>query len=112
MYDVFYNILQPSLKYLQLHYMDTDSFVLSYTEDKVSDEPMDLSNLDCPIKTNNKVPGKFKHEMGSNVIEEFVELITKTYSFKVYPNKTKEKGMKNCNNAKNEEYYNALMYNT
>ena len=58
MYDVFYIILQPSLKDLQLHYMDTDSFVLSYTEGKVSDEHMDLSNLDCPIKTNNKVPGK------------------------------------------------------
>ena len=38
MYDVFYNILQPSLRDLQLHYMDTDSFVLSYTEDKVSNE--------------------------------------------------------------------------
>ena len=50
MYDVFYNILQPSLKDLQLHYMDTDSFLLSYTEGKVSDEHMDLSNLDCPIK--------------------------------------------------------------
>ena len=60
MYDVFYNILQPYLKDLQLHYMDTDSFVLSYTEGKVSDEHMDLSNLGCPIKTNNKVPGKFK----------------------------------------------------
>ena len=31
MYDVFYNILQTSRKDLQLHYMDTDSFVLSYT---------------------------------------------------------------------------------
>ena len=112
MYDVFYNILQPSLKDLQLHYMDTDSFVLSYTEGKVSDEHMDLSNLDCPIKTNNKFPGKFKHEMGSNVIEEFLTLTPKTYSFKDYPNKTKEKGIKNCNNAKHEEYYNALIYNT
>ena len=27
MYDVFYNILRTSLKDLQLHYMDTDSFV-------------------------------------------------------------------------------------
>ena len=27
-YDVFYNILQTSLEDLQLHYMDTDSFVL------------------------------------------------------------------------------------
>ena len=110
MYDVFYNILQPSLKDLQLHYMDTDSFVLSYTEGKVSDKHMDLPNLDCPIKTNNKVPGKFKHEMGNRIIEEFVVLTPKTYSFKDYPHKTKEKGIKNCNNAKHEEYYNALMY--
>ena len=56
MYGVFYNILQPSLEYLQLHYMDTDSFVLSFSEGTVIDEHMDLSNLDIPIKTNNKVP--------------------------------------------------------
>ena len=55
MFDVFYNILQPSLKDLTLHYMDTDSFVLSYSEGKVSDEHMDLCNLDIPIKTNYKV---------------------------------------------------------
>ena len=112
MYDVFYNILQPSPKELQLHYMDTDSFVLSYTEVKISDEHMDLSNLEPPIKTNNKVPGQFKQEMVSNIIEEFVALTPKTNSFKHYPNKTNEKGIKNCNNAKHEEYYNALMYNT
>ena len=120
MYDVFYNILQPSLKDLQLHYMDTDSFVLSYTEGKVSDEHMDLSNLnprsggfpDTPIKTNNEVPGSFKHELGSKVREEFIALSPKTYSFKDYPKNTKEKGIKNCNIAKHEEYYNALMYNT
>ena len=109
MYDVFYNNFQRSLKDLQLHYMDTDSFVLSYPEGKVSDEHMDLSILDCPIKTNNEVPGKFKHEMGSRIIKVFVALTTKTYSFKDYPNKTIEKGIKNCNNAEHEEYYNALM---
>ena len=112
MFDVFYNIFQPSLKDLRLHYMDTDSFVLSYTEGTDSDEHMDLSNLEPPIKTNKKVPGKFKHEMGSKIIEEFVDLTSQTYSFKDYPNKTKEKGIENCNNAKHEEYYNALMYNT
>ena len=112
MYDVFYIILQPSLKNLQLHYMDTDSFVLSFTEGNVDNEHMDLSDLEPPIKTNKKVPDKFKHEMGSKIIEEFVALTPKTYSFKDYPNKTKEKGIKNCNNAKHEEYYNALMYNT
>ena len=41
--------------------MDTDSFVLSFTEGNVDNEHMDLSNLERPIKTNNKVPGKFKH---------------------------------------------------
>ena len=97
MYDVFYNILQPSLKDLQLHYMDTESFVLSFSEGNVDIEHMDLSN-DPPIKTNNKVPDKFKHELGSRIREEFVALTPKTYSFNDYPNKTKEKGINNCNN--------------
>ena len=112
MYDVFYNILQPHLKDLQLHYMDTDNFVLSFSEGNVPDEHMDLSNLKKTIKTNDKVSGKFKHELGSRIIEEFIALSPKTYSFKDYPRNTKEKGMKNCYNAKLEEYYNALMYNT
>ena len=112
MFDVFYNILQPSLKDLTLHYMDTDSFVLSYSEGKVSDEHMDLNNLDIPIKTNNKVPAKFKHELGSRIIEEFIALSTKTYSFKDYPKNTKEKGIKKHNNASHIDYYDALMNNT
>ena len=112
MFDVFYNILQPSLKDLTLHYMDTDSFVLSYGEGKVIDEHMDLSNLDIPIKTNNKVPGKFKHELGSWIIEDFITLSPKTYSFKNYPKNTKEKGIKKHNNARHIDYYDALMNNT
>ena len=112
MYDVFCNILQPSLKDLTLHYMDTDSFVLSYSEGKVSDEHVDLSNLDIPIKTNNKVPGKFKHELGSRIIEEFIALSPKTYSFKNYPKNSKEKGIKKHNNARHIDYYDALMNNT
>ena len=112
MYDVFYNILQPSLKDLTLHYMDTDSFVLIYSEGKVIDEHMDLSNLDIPIKTNNKVPGKFKHELGSRIIEDFIALSPKTYSFKNYPKNTKEKGIKKHDNARHIDYYDALMNNT
>ena len=92
--------------------MDTDSFVLSYSEGKVSDEHMDLSNLDIPIKTNNNVPGKFKHELGSRIIEEFIALSPKTYSFKNYPENTKEKGIKEHNNARHIDYYDALMNNT
>ena len=68
MFDVFNNILQPSLKDLTLHYMDTDSFVLSYSEGKVSDEHMDLSNLDIPTKTNKKVPGKFSTSWGVGLL--------------------------------------------
>ena len=112
MFDVFYNILQPSLKDLKLHYVDTDSFVLSYSEGKVSDEHMDLSNLDIPIKTNNEVPGKFRHQLWSRIIEEFIALSPKTYSFKNYPKNTKEKGIKKHINARHIEYYNALMNNT
>ena len=113
MFDVFYNILQPSLKDLTLHYMDTDSFVLSYSEGKISDEHMDLSNLDIPIKTNNnKIPGKFKHELGSRIIEEFIALTPKTYSFTNYPKNNKEKGIKKHNNARHIDYYDALMNNT
>ena len=81
MYDVFYNILLPTLKDLQLHYMDTDSFVLSFSEGNVPDEHIDLSNLEKPFKTNYKVPGKFKHEFRSRIIEEFIALSPKTYSF-------------------------------
>ena len=92
--------------------MDTDSFVLSFSEGNVDNEHMDLSNLEPPIKSNNKVPGKFKHEFGSRIKEEFIALSPETYDFKDYPNETQEKGIKNCNNAKLEEYYNALMYNT
>ena len=78
MKDVFYIFLQPSLKDLQLHYMDTDSFVLSFIEGNVDNEHMDLSNPEKPIKTNNKVPVKFKHELRSRIIEEFITLSPKT----------------------------------
>ena len=39
-------------------------------------------------------------------------LSPKTYSFKDYPNKTEENGIKNYNNAEHEECCNTLLYNT
>ena len=74
MYKFFFNVLNPPLRDQTLHYMDLDSFVLSFCEGNADNEHMDLINLDNPIKTNNKIPGKFKHELGSKVIEEFVVL--------------------------------------
>ena len=50
MHDVFYKILQQSLKDLQLHYMNTDSFIFNFTEGYVDNEHMDLSNLDHQSK--------------------------------------------------------------
>ena len=42
--------------------MDTDSFILNHSGRNIDNKYMDFSNLDIPIKINNKVPGKFKHE--------------------------------------------------
>ena len=64
-------------------------FIIFFSEGKDDNEHMDLSNLDPPIKTNIKFPGKFKHELGSRIIEESIDLSPKTYSFRNYPNKTK-----------------------
>ena len=72
MYEFFYDVLKPSLEDTNLHYMDTDSFILNYSRGNVVNEHMDLSILDIPIKTNDKVPGKFKHELGSKIIEKNV----------------------------------------
>ena len=58
MSDTFDNVLKPSFKDLQLHYMDNASFIISYSEVNFPDEYTELSNLDISIKTN-KVPGKF-----------------------------------------------------
>ena len=89
--------------------MDTDSSILGFTKGKVVNGYMDLSNLDNPINTNNKVPGKFEHELGSKIIEEFIVIKPKTYSIKNYG--AKEKGIKKESNGKHEEYYSALVDN-
>ena len=65
--------------------MDTDSFVLSFSEGNVPDEHMDLPSLEAPIKANKKVPGKLKHDMGSRILEKFIALSPKNYSFKRLP---------------------------
>ena len=59
---------------------------------------MVLSNRDITIKTNNKVAGQFKHEFGSKIIDEFLTLSPKTYSFKHY--NANEKRIIKCKSAK------------
>ena len=95
MYETYYDKLQPNFgqKNIELHYMDTDSFVLSVsTKDiikdlKNSEDIFDFSNLDKNhdlfSNKNKKVLGNFKIETPQNIcIEEFVCLRSKMYAFK------------------------------
>ena len=129
MYESYYETLQPYFgqENLQLHYMDTDSFVLSVNTKNIFQDLhnvknyFDFSNLndDHEIfrRINKKVLGKFKIETPKNIfIDEFIALRSKAYSFKCnnnYENKNKLKGITKTQtkNIKFEEYYNCLFGN-
>ena len=95
MYETYYDKLQPYFgqENIQLHYIDTDAFVLSLkTQDIIKDSKkmediFDFSNLDKNrelfSERNKKVIGKFKIETPKNIcIDEFVCMRIKMYSFK------------------------------
>ena len=95
MYETYYDKLQSYFgqKNIQLHYMDTDSFILSVnTKDIIKDlenleDIFDFSNLDKNHEVftnkNEKVIVKLKIETPKNIwIDEFVCLRSKMYSFK------------------------------
>ena len=124
MYETYYDKLQPFFgqENIQLHYMDTDSFVLSVnTKDIIKDlknleDIFDFSNLD---KTHElfsnkieKVIGFFKIETPKNIwIDESVCLRSKMYAFKCgddSKNKMKDISKSKSNNIKFEEYKNCL----
>ena len=124
MYETYYDTLQPYFgqENLQLHYIDTDGMILSMkTKDIIKDlknleDIFDFSNLDKNhelfSEKNKKVVGKFKIEKPKNVIiDEFVCLRSKAYSFKCKnndENKNKIKGISKSQSKhiKFEEYYN------
>ena len=126
MYETYYDTLQPYFgqENLQLHYIDTDGMILSMkTENIIEDlknlvDIFDFSNLDQNhelfSEKNKKVIGKFKLETPKNVvINEFVCLRSKAYSFKCKvnnENKNKIKGISKSQSKhiKFEEYYNCL----
>ena len=129
MYETYYEKLRPYFgeKHIQLHYMDTDSFVLSVnTKNIIQDlhnlkKYFDFSNLkedhELFSNINKKVLGKFKIETPKNIfIDEFIGLRSKAYSFKCNnnnENKNKLKGIckSQTKNIKFEEYYNCLFGN-
>ena len=95
MYGTYYDNLQPYFgqENIQLHYMDTDSFVLSINTKnnikdlKSSDDIFEFSNLDKNHELfsnkKKKVLGKFKVETPKNIwIDELICLRSKYYAFK------------------------------
>ena len=126
MYETYYDTLQPYFgqENLQLHYVDTDGMILSMkTKGIIKDlknleDIFDFSNLDKKhelySEKNKKVIGKFKIETPKNIIiDEFVCLRSKAYSFKCKnndENKNKIKGISKSQSKhiKFEEYYNCL----
>ena len=124
MYETYYDKLQPYFgdKNLHLHYMDTDSFILSVnTKDIIKDLKnleyiFDFSNLDenheLFSEKNIKRLGFFKIETPESIwIDDFVCLRNKMYSFKCgehSKNKLKGISKSQSKHIKFEECYNCL----
>ena len=93
MYEFYYHKLQPYYNTdVKLHYMDTDSFILSIkTEDLINDlkyfkDDFDFSELDenheLYNSINKKVIGKMKIETSPIIeLDNFIALRSKSYSF-------------------------------
>ena len=93
MYEFHYDYMRKKFKDLQLCYMDTDSLVYHIgTEDFYKDIAKDVpdrfdtsahrSDRPLPVGLNKKGIGLMKDEMGGEIIEEFISLKPKLYSFK------------------------------
>ena len=97
MYEFYYHTLEPYWQNkVQLHYMDTDSFILSFDTNqenlikflKQTKDKFDFSELDKSHvlydPTNKRVIGKMKIETSPVlVLESFVSLRSKSYSFSI-----------------------------
>ena len=94
---------------IKLCYMDTKSFIMHvkteyFYEDIANDvdKSYDISNYTCerplPIGTNKNVIGLMKSELGVKIMEEFVGLRSKCYSYLMNDGKfdKKAKGTKKC----------------
>ena len=101
MYDFHYNYILPKYgKKEKLLFTDTDSLCYEIeTEDFFQDisndveAKFDTSNFEknhpseIPVGKNKKVPGMMKDEAGGKIIEEFVGLKAKLYSYKMFEGK-------------------------
>ena len=95
MYEFHYDYMVPKYgEKLNLTYMDTDSLLFNiemedFYKDIAKDVPARfdtsgyLSNIPLPIGLNKKVIGLMKDELGGEIMEEFVTLRTKMYSYRI-----------------------------
>ena len=103
-YDFHYNYIIPKFgKKQKILFTDTDSLCYEIeTEDFFADiagdvkELFDTSNFDKNHPSgiqgkNKKVPGMMKDEAGGKIIEEFVGLRSKLYSYKMFEGKEEKK---------------------
>ena len=128
MYEFWYDYVK--VKYMdnaRLCYIDMDSFVINVkTKDFYKDiaedvkERFDTSNFSydrpLPIDMNKKVVGLMKDELGGGIINEFVALRPKAYSYRTHDlvELKKARGTKKCvikNMLKFEDYKNCLFGN-
>ena len=105
MYDFHYGYILPKYgKNQKLLFTDTDSLCYEIeTEDFYKDisgdveKGFDTSNFPkdhpsgIPVGKNKKVPGMMKDEAGGRIIEEFVGLRAKLYSYKMFKGKKEKK---------------------
>ena len=125
MYQFWYDHLKN--KYndnVELIYTDTDSLIIQVQTDDIyedmfkdkdkydfSEYPKNHHNYDI---TNKKVLGKFKDELKSRIITEFIGLKPKMYSFNyidddnIVVNKNAHKGVKESISLKHDEYKRSL----
>ena len=105
MYKFHYGYILPKYgKNQKLLFTDTDSLCYEIeTEDFYKDisgdveDYFDMSNFpkdhpsEIPVGKNKKVPGMMKDEAGGRIIEEFVGLRAKLYSYSVFEGKEEKK---------------------
>ena len=126
MYETYYDTLQPYFgqENLQLHYIDTDGVFLSMKSKNIIkdlknlEDVFDFSNLNEDHELfnnkNKKVVGKYKIETPKNIIiDEFVCLRSKAYSFRCKDDKENKDKMKGFSKSQSkhinfEDYYNCF----
>ena len=127
MYDFHFNYILPKYgKNQKLLFTDTDSLCYEIkTEDFYKDisndveKGFDTSNFSkdhpsgIPVGKNKKIPGMMKDEAGGKIIEEFVGLRAKLYSYKMFEGKEEKKckGIKKSvikKNISHEDYRECL----